>query len=264
MDDRNFELSKETLWAAPRAAQDWLSFDTGSSEYHSFRLSGLYCLMNSFFPMLFGYYALTIGESGHASVLFTFAAITMAGFGAIWLAHLYSLAKYFVTIMMAALCLYLFYHGGLANSGPLYYFVFPSAALFLHGRLRGFLWVIVLLALTLVLRQGLFGFDVARYENIFVSRLVGISILIALLACIPEYYRNQAESKLLLSLNDLESLMHVDLDTGLANRRLLEKILQLEFNRNQRYGSACSLMFFEPDPVTSPIPGLVRRPPVIE
>lgn len=258
MDDRNFELSQEPLWTAPQAAYDWLSFNSGSSEYRSFLLCGLYCAMNSFLPLLFSYYSLTIGASGHALVLLMLGGLTLAGYGLIWLARWHSHAKYFTTAMMAVLCLYLFHNGGLLNSGPLYYFVFPPVAISLHGRLRGFLWVILLLVLTLLLRQGFFDFDVGRYDNVFVARLVVISLFIALLTCIPEYYRAQAERKLLLSLNDIESMVLVDLDTGLANRRLLDKLLQMEFSRNQRYGPACCVMFIEPDPLRGSMPGIAN------
>jgi GGDEF domain-containing protein len=46
---------------------------------------------------------------------------------------------------------------------------------------------------------------------------------------------------------DLESLSYGDMHTQLANRIFLEKMLQVEFNRNKRYGSDCCLMFIEAD-----------------
>jgi diguanylate cyclase (GGDEF)-like protein len=128
--------------------------------------------------------------------------------------------------------------------------VFPSVALFLQGRFRGFIWVIVLLVLTIILSQGAFGFDVSRYTSTFVSRIIAITLIISLLTCIPEYFRIKAERNLMLSLNDLESLTYGDLVTQLANRALLEKLLVQEFNRNRRYGSNCCVMMIEQDTVS--------------
>ncbi len=130
---------------------------------------------------------------------------TVIGLCSLWLGHWYWIGRHFVTTMMALLCLYLFHSGGVQNTGPLYYGVLPSVALFLQGRLRGFVWVIVLLVLT----------------------------------CIPEYFRLKAKRDLLLSINDLEALTYCDLSIRLANRSFLEKILHTEFGRHQRYGTAC-------------------------
>jgi diguanylate cyclase (GGDEF)-like protein len=259
MVNRNFELNDEPLWNVPHAVQDRMLFGLDRSEYRSFLLSGIYCGMNVFLLALFGFYALSVGETRHSLILFAVAGTILAGYAAIWLTGWYSLARHFTTGMMVILCLYLFYTGGLRNTGPLYYFVFPSVAVFLHGRLRGFGWVVMLLLLTLVIWNGAFDFDVTRYDNVFVSHTVVICILIALLACIPEYFRMQAERNLLLSISDLESLVYGDPSTQLANRPLLEKFLQLEFNRNLRYDSACCLMFIELDPVASAIPQVHTR-----
>ena len=252
----NFDPNQEPLWSIPQAVQDRMQVGIESSDYRNFLLCGLYCGMAVLFLLIFGFYSVTVGEDIHGLILFGFAGFTVVGYAAIWLGHWYAITKYFTTGMMAVLCLYLFYTGGLQNTGPLYYFIFPSVALFLHGRLRGFIWVIGLLIMTLLIWHGLFDFDVNRYPNIFVTRVIAVCLIISMMACIPEYYRIQAERKLLLSISDLESLTYGDLRTKLANRALLEKMLVLEFNRNQRYGSACCLMFIELDPVAKTVHGL--------
>ena len=254
--NRDFQLNQEPLWSVSRPPGEVALSSPDNNEYTSFLCSALYCGINLFFLLLFGLYALNIGNTGRGIMLFTLAATTVFGYGAIWLAGWHIVARYFTTMLMFILCLYLFYDGGVQNTGPLYYFVFPSAALFLHGRLRGFIWVLSLLLLTIFLNTGIFGFEVDKYDNVFVSRTVAICLLITLLSCIPEYFRSRAELNVLLSYSDIESTSYGDSSTGLANRNLLEKILRMEFNRNARYNSSCCLMFIEADPVTHIIPGI--------
>jgi len=159
---------------------------------------------------------------------------TVIGLCSLWLGHWYWIGRHLVTTMMALMCLYLFHSGGVQNTGPLYCGVFPSVALFLQGRLRGFVWVIVLLVVTLVISYGALDFDVNRYNSEFVARIIATTLIITVLTCIPEYFRLKAERDLLLSINDLEALTYCDLSTRLANRSFLEKILHTEFGRHQR------------------------------
>ena len=259
MVNRDFDLNREPLWAIPQPVQERMKLGIENTEYRNFVLSALYSLLALVFLILFGLYSIGVGEMRHAIVLFAFGGITLVGFGVIWAGSWYFLGRHFTAWMMACLCLYLFYTGGLSNTGPLYYFVFPSVALFLHGRLRGFLFVLLLLLVTLMIWHGAFGFDVTRYSNIFVSRVVAVTLIITMLGCIPEYFRVQAERNLLLSISDLEALTYGEMTTRLANRALLEKILLLEFNRNQRYNSACCVMFVELDPVSRLTTGLTAE-----
>lgn len=245
--DHEFALNKEPLWAIPAGVMERLRRYPHKSDYDNFRLSALYSTVAVFFLLLFGLSALTEGNTTHAAILFAFAAAAIIGLCSLWLGEWYWLGRHFTTAMMGLLCLYLFHSGGVQNTGPLYYGVYPSVALFLQGRLRGFIWVIALLLLTVLIWHGALGFDVNRYSNVFVARVIGITLIISILTCIPEYFRLKAERDLLLSINDLESLTYGDLATRLANRNFLEKILHNEFSRHQRYGSDCCLMFVEQD-----------------
>lgn len=250
------DLNKEPLWFVPKSMQEGLGGDLEESAYRNFLLSGIYIGLNLFLLILFGIYAATIDDGGRATVLFSLAVISAAGYGAIWFSGLYWLGRYFTALTMAFLCLYLFYDGGLHGTGPLYYFVFPSMAILLFGAWRGLILVTALLALTLLLWLGVFGLEVAQYDNVFVARLIGINLILAVLTCIPEYRRRVVQLKLLLAYSDLEALTYGDPATGMANRTLLEKILQLEVSRSARYNTACCVMFIEPDSVTGTTPGV--------
>jgi GGDEF domain-containing protein len=248
MINRNFEFKEEPLWSIPTALQSRMLEDPVLNNKRGFLLSIIYSSVNIFLLSVFGFYAATIGEALLAKILFSLAALIVAGFAAIWLFNWRILAPHFTTATMVLMCLCLFYTGGLQNTGPLYYFVFPTVALSLHGRLHGVIWVLGLLIATLFLWNGLFGFDPAKYHNMFVGRLVGISLLISLLACIPEYYRSKAERNLLLNWADFQQMNYSDPSTELANRNLLGKTLHMEYQRNIRYGSDCCLMFLQFDP----------------
>ena len=249
----NFELNKEPLWAIPQPVQERLRLDHAPNEYDNFLLSVFYSAVAVFFLVLFSASSFIEGNRPHGVVLSLFAAVTILGQLALWLGQWYAMGKHLTTMMMVLLCLYLFYSGGVQNTGPLYYGVFPSVALFLQGRFNGFIWVVCLLVVTVVISQGVFGFDVTRYSNIFVARMLAITLIIAMLTCIPEYFRIKAERNLLLSQNDIESLTYGDLTTQLANRALLEKMLMLEHNRHDRYGSDCCVMMIEAD---APVPAM--------
>lgn len=244
--DNKYQPNDEPLWAIPAEVGDRLSKQQQrNEEFENFKLSAIYTGVATFFLLLFGITALTENNLFHAVVLFAFSAIAAVTLVTLWLANFYWLGKHFTTGMMWLLCLYLFYTGGVQNTGPLYYAVFPSVALFLQGRLRGFLWVISLLLATVVISRGAFGFDVDRYTATFIARVVSITLIVATLTCIPEYFRLKLQRDLMLSLSDLESMSYGDGLTGLANRGFLEKMLHVEFNRHKRYGARSCLMLVE-------------------
>jgi diguanylate cyclase (GGDEF)-like protein len=245
--DQEFELNKEPLWAIPAGVKERLRQFPDKGDYDNFKLSVLYSAVAVVFLLLIGTGQIMEGNVQHGVILLGFSATAVVGLATLWLGHWFWMGRHFTAGMMLLLCLYLFYSGGVQNTGPLYYGVYPTVALFLHGRLRGFIWIVALLLITAIVSRGAFGFDVERYTPVFVSRIFFITLIIAVLTCIPEYFRLKAERDLMLSLADLESLSYGDMHTQLANRIFLEKMLQVEFNRNKRYGSDCCLMFIEAD-----------------
>jgi diguanylate cyclase (GGDEF)-like protein len=253
--DRDFNYNEEPLWFVPDALQARMLHGLGLGEDRSFQLSCLYGGLNVFLLTMFSFYAWSVGETGLSGLQLSLAAFMAVGGGVIWLLDLRSAGRHFVTLTMALMCLLLFWTGGLQNTGPLYYFVFPTAALSLNGRLHGALWVIGLMFVTVLLWNGWFDASLPDYNTMFVTRLVGLCLIITVLAGIPEYYRSRAERSLLLSWHDMEQLSFGDPRSGLANRSLLRKLLHMEYQRHQRYGSPCSVMFLQIDPVTSLLHG---------
>jgi len=148
---------------------------------------------------------------------------------------------------MGLLCLYLYYTGGTGGTGPLYYFVFPLVGVFLQCLRAGIVSVLVLLAATLVLETGAFGFDTSRYSTLLVMRIVAIYPIVAMLSFLFEYFRLGAEQELLLSLQDLSLVTWGDMGTHLANRCLMEKLLISEIGHAKRYPVDGCVMLVEAD-----------------
>ncbi|MES2605783.1 MAG: GGDEF domain-containing protein [Pseudomonadota bacterium] len=247
MIDKDLEISKEPLWAIPVPIQERLQASLKDREHTHFLLCGLYSAVAIIFLMLFGMAALYRGDVGFGLIIFAFALTTFAVYTIAWYTHRYSFTKHFLTLLMGTLCLYLFYTGGTANTGPLYYFVFPLVAMFLQGSTAGVFSVVTLMVLTWVLEAGTFGFDTDRYTTTFVVRITAIYTMMCMLAYFFEYFRVKAERELMVSIDDLNQLTFGDLSTSLANRRLMEKLLVAELGRAQRYPTDCCLMFIEAD-----------------
>jgi diguanylate cyclase (GGDEF)-like protein len=245
--DKDLEISKEPLWAIPGPIQERLQASLKDREYAHFLLCGLYSAVAIVFLVLFGLAALYRGEIAYASVIFGFAVVTFVIYTIAWYSRRYEFTRHFLTLLMATLCLYLFYTGGTDNTGPLYYFVFPLVAVFLQGFNFGLASVIALLVSTWILDAGAFGFDVERYSTTFVIRVTAVYLIVAALAFLFEYFRVKAERELLLSIDDLNQLTYGDINTNLANRRLMEKLLVSEVNRGHRYPLDFCILFIEPD-----------------
>lgn len=243
----NQEISKEPLWAIPVPIQERLQSRLKDREYSHFQMCGLYSAVAITFLLMFGFSALSRGELTYALVILGFACVTIIVYASAWYSKNYSYTKHFLTLLMGLLCLYLYYTGGTANTGPLYFFVFPLVAFFLQGHSWGLMSVVVLLLLTMILEMGAFGFDVDRYSDLFFIRIASIYMIISLLSFMFEFFRVKAERELLLSVYDLNQLTFGDMTTNLANRRLMEKLLVSEVNLANRYPIDCCVMIIEAD-----------------
>lgn len=238
----------ESLWAAPESVRERLNRKGRDTEWTEFLLCGFYCLVAVVFLVFFGIAAILRNEPAYAMVILGFALATCIIYSTIWFSGQYHLARHFVVALMASLCLFLFHSGGTDNTGPIYYFIFPLVAIFLQGYRLGAASVgALLLASLLILETGALGFDTQRYSFVFLSRLFTVYAIIAILSGLFAWFRERAEREWLLSQEDLESITHADLLTGLANRGFMERLIRLEFQRFKRYGSTFCLMAVKVD-----------------
>ena len=249
MIEKDFHIKSEPLWYVPEDIRNRMLLDyKGDAEYTHFLLCGFYCLVAITFLLIFGIAAYLREEFTYSYTIVGFAVATVLIYGGIWLAKAYYLANHLITGLMGVLCLFLFYSGGTENTGLLYYFIFPLVALFLQGTRTGVISVIVLMLLTSFMQSsGVFGFDTEKYSDVLFIRMLSIYLIISILSFIFSYFRHRAEQALLLIENDLRQMTFGDMETGVANRALLDKLLHAEINRIKRYGSVCTILFVEND-----------------
>lgn len=243
---RDNTVNRERLWHLPQPVRDDIADQGGvDTEYRSFLICAFYTALGVLSNTFFGLYAVNVGEVQRGYILFGFSAVAVLGLGVLWLGRWYAATRHFVSLLALLLLLELFHSGGLQNTGPMYFFTFPTVALFINGRLGGSVWIFLLLALTLCMWFGVFGISMDRYSPVYVGRVIAVTVVITLLELIPAYTRNKAERELMFSRGDMERLSYADQGTQLANRNFLEKFLNVEFNRNNRYESKCCLMLVE-------------------
>ena len=245
MIEKDFHIKSEPLWYVPEDIRNRMLLDyKGDAEYTHFLLCGFYCLVAITFLLIFGIAAYLREEFTYSYTIVGFAVATVLIYGGIWLAK----ANHLITGLMGVLCLFLFYSGGTENTGLLYYFIFPLVALFLQGTRTGVISVIVLMLLTSFMQSsGVFGFDTEKYSDVLFIRMLSIYLIISILSFIFSYFRHRAEQALLLIENDLRQMTFGDMETGVANRALLDKLLHAEINLIKRYGSVCTILFVEND-----------------
>lgn len=241
-------IQPEPLWKVPPSLSERMRADPAQAQFRHFLFCGIYCAVAVFFLVFYGIAAMLRGEFVFAWIIFGFAVTTTVGYIAIWLSGVYTLANHFVTLLMACLCLYLYYTGGTENTGPLYFLVFPLVALFQQGIRTGAVSVTLLLVAAIALQSGgFFGFDTGRYEFAFITRLGTVYVIVSVLAFMFAYFRMRAERELALSESDLDQIVYSDILTGLANQNLMGKLLYTEALRYERYQTPFCLMLVEID-----------------
>lgn len=213
-----------------------------------FLLCGLYCLVAISFLCFFGIAALQHDNGGYGEVLLGFAVLTGLSYAAIWVSGRYFLANHLVTLLMGLLCLYLLYTGGEANTGPLWYFVYPLIAMFLQGTRLGTTSVVLLFVLSgmVVLVQAQ-GAAPTTYPAAFLQRMGAVYIAVSALGYLFAHFRDQTEQRMKESHRQLEALSGYDPLTGLISRRRAEIVLEVEARKYFRYQSQFSLILFRID-----------------
>ncbi len=235
--------SDESLWAVPASVSDRLQSRINNTEYAAFVFCGVYCAIAIVLLVIFGIAALAREEVVYANVIFGFAFTTAFSYSVIWYTNYFFLAKHLISALMGALCIYLFYTGGTEGTGPVFYMAFPMVAVFLQSFTIGSVYILGLAALTIFIYASSFlGFDRELYDFVFISRIATVYVITAFLAAFYSYYKYLSERELTLIYEDLEQIIFADLNTGIANRNLIEKLLSTEYKRYSRYGFKFSML----------------------
>ncbi len=239
---------QEHIWSVPEVILEKLPNGRRNTDEAEFIFCGLYCIVSILSLLFFGGAALMRGETVYAYTIFSFAIATFTIYSLIWISGLLFLAKHFIVLLMAMLCLYLFYSGGTEGTGPIYFMVFPLVALFLQGLRIGLIAIVSLFLLTLLIfNLELFAFNPSQYSFAFISRIFSIYIIISVLSFLFSFFRKIAEGKLLLREEDLLQITNMDSLTGLATPHFTETILSIELNRFKRTQSLFCVMLIQVD-----------------
>ena len=211
-------------------------------------LAQLFSAVAMLFLVLFIIDALVTGNAGHALILAVFILLNAANY--LWLIHAQraDAATLVIIVLMGAMCLYLFYTGGIADTGWLWTFVFIPVAVFLGGLKRGSLSVILLLAIILVLMSYMeSGVHHGLYTTAFIKRFVGVYIALFILTVLNEYFREGSHRHIVTANQRLDALFRTDDLTGLYNRRHIMEQLAYEMLRLQRKNVPFSVILFDID-----------------
>ena len=211
-------------------------------------LAQLFSVVAMVFMVLFLVDTLVTNHAGHALFLAVFILLIAANYA--WLSHTRrsDVANVVIIVLMGTMCLYLFYTGGVAGTGPFWTFVFIIAAVFLGGLQRGILSVTLLLAaiLLLTLYAQPYKYTVI-YSTAFMKWFVGVYVALAILVLLNEYFREGSHRHLLTANHRLDALLRTDDLTGLYNRRHIMEHLGYEMLRLQRKGAAFCIILFDID-----------------
>lgn len=103
-----------------------------------------------------------------------------------------------ILYLMGAVWIYLLCSGGVANTGPLWLYTFPTLAFFAQGLKRGIVTIAVfwVICATILLIPGL-PFATADYSPTFKSHFIGSMVAVIILAMIYEYIRSSVGQQLL-------------------------------------------------------------------
>jgi diguanylate cyclase (GGDEF)-like protein len=211
-------------------------------------LAQLFSAVALLFLLIFSIDALVNDNTGHALVLLIFALLTIANYMFLKLARQANIANLLIIVLMGSLCLYLFYTGGVAGTGPLWSFVFIPVAIFLGGIRAGVIAVALLMTVILVLYQSLqIDMHEGMYASIFMVRFVAIYTILAILSFCNEYFREGSQRHLQSAYQRLESLFRTDELTGLYNLRHIMEQLAYETLRMRRKNTPFCVILFDID-----------------
>ena len=214
----------------------------------SYRLNTLIGLIGSAFLVGFGVNALIDDEFVLAASLILAATLGLGSLWLMWRTGDLRYGTYGVSLAASYVFLYLIVSGGAGGTGPLWCYPLVALITFLQGLRRGILVVTGLTVVTVIL---LFTpdlpFAVAEYSSEFKIRFIASFLALALMALIYEHLRAESQSRYRSISNRLDKAARTDDLTGLANRREMSGLLEVEYARFIRHGLPFSVIMLDLD-----------------
>ncbi len=140
-----------------------------------------------------------------------------------------------VVYLVAGLNLFLLFTGGVGDTGPLWFYVFPPLAFYVQGYRKGLLSNLGLmgLAVVILLFPGA-TLTAAHYSAAFKVRFLGSLAAVMTLSFMFEYSRHKTRDEMEALIRKMDKISLKDPLTHLPNRLEMKEKLQLEMYRADR------------------------------
>ncbi len=141
--------------------------------------------------------SLMAGKTTHAIALFIVCLLSLGNYIYQRISRDGKRATTHILYLMAAMWIYLLCSGGVANTGPLWLYTFPTLAFFAQGLKRGIVTIAIFWVIsTIILLLPELPFVTADYSPTFKSRFMGSMVAVIILAMIYEYVRSSVGGQL--------------------------------------------------------------------
>jgi diguanylate cyclase (GGDEF)-like protein len=217
---------------------------SGSDTNASIGLTSIYCLVMLVILAAFCIESFTRGQFHHALVLGIFAALTISCYLYLRSTGRSRKTNSLIVLLLGLFCLFQLYTGGIGNTGPLWYYIFPLFAMFVQRLWAGILSVTILFIVTVILLLlPVAGFDSAVYTTAFKIQFLSVYLVVFIMAFFYAFVRTGAELSMDYANKNLKSLADTDELTKMANRRRMQEVLYQEVGRARRnMGTFCLIM----------------------
>lgn len=214
----------------------------------SYRLNMLIGLIGATFLMAFAANAMSNGKLILAASL---AIAALAGLGSLVLMRRTGELRYGahgVSFAAAYVYIYLIISGGAEGTGPLWCYPLVALITFLQGMRRGIYITVGLTVASLILMfVPNLPFTVAEYGTTFKIRFIASFLALAMMTLIYEYLRSESQSRYRAISSELDKASRTDELTGLANRREMNDLLEMEYANYIRHGQPFSVIMVDLD-----------------
>jgi signal transduction histidine kinase/CheY-like chemotaxis protein len=147
----------------------------------------------SFFVVL----SWNVGKKGHAATLGIVSLLVSFNLVYQWFSRNGQRATSNILYLMGAMLIYLLCSGGVANTGPLWLYFYPTLTFFAQGLRRGAVTISIFSVLcTLILLFPQLPFVTADYSITFKHRFMGSMSAVIVMAMIYEYVRSSVRDQL--------------------------------------------------------------------
>ncbi|MFP4363647.1 MAG: GGDEF domain-containing protein [Spirochaetia bacterium] len=211
-------------------------------------LINLFSSIGIFFMTLFGVTALYQGNYGHSLFLLIIPGIQIFNFIYFKLSGKHQIPAIITIVLMGCLEVFLLVTGGINNTGPLWFYVFPLLVFFVAGLKTGIILTGMLFVITLcVFYIPNLPFVFTVYTTAFQGRLLASFVAVSIMSGVYEFSRFRVYTHLLDLSFKLDKAARTDHLTGLSNRRDIQEHIQYEITRFKRSGTPFCILISDID-----------------